>query len=100
MDKKAMEDYIIEKYQHDEKMMILVFAQWCINRDLDPMELYHAAYPSQGKKKVLEEMIELTVPKKDSEEIADETVLAVLQLFGNDSLAFVVQQIIDNQKNN
>jgi hypothetical protein len=99
MDKKEMEEFIIKKYQQDENMMILVFAQWCINHDLDPLELYQTAYPSQGRNKALEDVLELTVPKKESEEIPNETLLAVLQLFGNDDLAFVVQQIMDEQNN-
>lgn len=97
MRNKELEDYIIEKYQHDEKMMILIFAQWCINHDLNPKELYQLAYPSQLKNQALEEAMELTVPKNESDDISDETVLTVLQIFGNDDLAFIVQQEIDKR---
>ena len=97
MDKKQIEDQIIERYQNDEKMMILIFAQWCVNNDLDPVELYKTAYPDQYNNKALEESMELTVPKKESEEISDQTLLNVLQLFGNDDLAFVVQGEIDKR---
>ncbi|WP_010098166.1 hypothetical protein [Ornithinibacillus scapharcae] len=96
---KEMEDYIIEKYQKDEKLMVLIFAQWCINHELNPMELYQLAYPSQPNNQALEEAIELTVPKNESDEISDETVLSVLQIFGNDDLAFVVQQEIEKRRN-
>jgi beta-galactosidase GanA len=97
MDKKQLEEKIIENYQNDEKMMILIFAQWCINHDLDPIGLYQSAYPNQLKNHTLEETMELTVPKNEAEEISDETVLYVLQLFGNDDLAFVVQSEIEKR---
>lgn len=98
MDQKEMEEKVIESYQNDEKMMILIYAQWCINNDLEPKSLYVKAYPSQMKNNALEEALELTVPKKESEEIPDSTVLNVLQLFGNDDLAFIVQEQIDKRK--
>ncbi|MRH43685.1 hypothetical protein GH741_13490 [Aquibacillus halophilus] len=98
MSNKELEDKIIEQYQQDEKMMILVFAQWCINNDLDPFELYLEAYPTQGKNPALLEAIDLTVTKQESEDIAVESVLGVLQLFGNDDLAFVVTQQTNNNK--
>ncbi|MBP1948485.1 hypothetical protein [Virgibacillus litoralis] len=97
MDKKEVEQQVIESYQHDEKMMILIYAQWCINNDLDPKSLYEKAYPSQSKNDALREALELTVPKKESEEIPSQTVLNVLQLFGNDELAFIVQEEIDKE---
>ncbi len=98
LDRKQLEEQIIEKYQNDEKMMILIFAQWCINHELDPVELYQMAYPGQMKNHALEEAMELTVPKNEAEDISNETVLNVLQLFGNDDLAFVVQSEIDRFK--
>lgn len=94
MDKKELEQQIIENYQRDENMMILVFAQWCVNHDLDPTELYHRAYPEQAANLQLKQMIEMTVPKTESEEIPDSTLLGVLSMFGNDDLAFVVSEEI------
>lgn len=91
-ERKETEEKVIESYKHDEKMMILVYAQWCVNNDLDPTEMYGKAYPDQLKNNALREALELTVDKEESEHIPDETVLNILQLFGNDSLAFVVQQ--------
>ncbi|WP_047981009.1 hypothetical protein [Ornithinibacillus contaminans] len=91
MDKKAIEEQVIENYQNDEKMMILIFAQWCVNNGLDPEELYRDAYPGQLKNPALAEALALTVPKNEAEEISDQIVIDVLQLFGNDDLAFVVQ---------
>jgi hypothetical protein len=98
MHKKELEKRIIEQYQQDENMMILVFAQWCVNRDLDPISLYKRAYPSQQINNSLLKTIDLTVSKDESEDIADETVLNVLQLFGNDDLAFIVAEEIEKMK--
>lgn len=90
---------VIESYQNDEKMMILIYSQWCINNELDPVELYEKAYPGQLKNNALIEVIEETVPAKESAEIAEQTVLNVLQLFGNDDLAFIVQEHIEKRDN-
>lgn len=90
---------VIESYQNDEKMMILIYSQWCINNELDPVELYEKAYPGQLKNNALIEIIEETVPAKESAEITDQTVLNVLQLFGNDDLAFIVQEHIEKRDN-
>jgi hypothetical protein len=92
MDRKEMEEKIIQNYQKDEHMMILVFAQWCINNDLNPVELYRRAYPNQPNNTALDQAMELTVPKEDSEEIPFTTLLGVLSLFGNDDLGFVVTE--------
>lgn len=98
MERNEMEEKVIESYQNDEKMMILIYAQWCINNDLEPRTLYKQAYPSQMNNNPLKEALELTVSKKESDEIPDSTVLNVLQLFGNDDLAFIVQEQIDKRK--
>lgn len=94
MDEKEMENRIISNYQRDEQMMTLVFAQWCVNHSLDPAELYRRAYPDQSNNPALQQAIDLTVPKEESEEISNETLLGVLSLFGNDDLAFVVSEEI------
>ncbi|WP_046174097.1 hypothetical protein [Domibacillus indicus] len=91
---KEMEDFIVQSYQKEENMMILVFAQWCINHDLDPEALYLEAYPDQAKNQALRDALALTVPKEEAGEVPDETLLGVLSLFGNDDLAFVVTQEI------
>lgn len=90
---------VIENYQEQEKMMILIYAQWCINNDLDPVALYKKAYPNQLQNDALDEALTLTVPKKEAAVIENETVINVLQLFGNNDLAFIVQGKIDKQKN-
>ncbi|MFD0049450.1 hypothetical protein ACFVHQ_08990 [Actinomycetes bacterium NPDC127524] len=98
MNQKELEEKIIENYQGQEKMMILVFAQWCINHDLEPEEIYLRAYPNQSANPALREAIELTVPKDEAGEVSDETILGVLSLFGNDDLVFVVTEEIKKRK--
>ncbi|KHF39973.1 hypothetical protein [Halalkalibacter okhensis] len=100
MKPKDVEERIIGNFQRDEHMMILVFAQWCVNQDLNPATIYREAYPKQTTNPALQQAIELTVPKHESEEIADETLLGVLSLFGNEDLAFVVTKLIEKRKNN
>jgi hypothetical protein len=97
MNNKEIEDKIISNYQKDENMMILVFAQWCVNNDLDPAEVYKKAYPGQGNNPALQQGIDLTVPKEESEEIPDSTLLGVLSLFGNTDLAIVVSEEINKE---
>jgi hypothetical protein len=98
MNPKDMEEQIIQNYQRDEKMMILVFAQWCINHNLDPTKLYIQAYPNQTQNDALKEAIELTVPKHESEEIPTETLLGALSLFGNEDLAFIVTELMNKRE--
>jgi hypothetical protein len=99
MDKKELEEQIINNYKQDETMMVLVFAQWCVNNDLDPATVYKKAYPGEkGENEALRHAISLTVPKEESEYISPETLLGVLSLFGNDDLAFVVTEEMDMLK--
>ena len=97
MNSKEMQEKIIQNYQKDEHMMILVFAQWCVNHDLNPADLYEKAYPHQGENPALQQGIDLTVPKEESEDIPDTTLLGVLSLFGNDDLAHVVTEEINKR---
>ena len=98
MNQKQLEEKIIENYRGEENMMILVFAQWCVNHDLDPEELYLRAYPNQSANPALKEAIELTVSKEEAGEVGDQTLLGVLALFGNDELAFIVTEEINKLK--
>lgn len=100
MSKEEIEKKVIENYQNDEKMMILVYAQWCINHSVDPQSLYMEAYPEQSENKALLETMELTVPKEESESIPNDTVLNILQIFGNNDLAFLVQREIEKINKN
>ena len=86
-----MKNKVIEQYEADENMMIQIYVQWCINHDINPLELYSTAYPNQGTNEVILELIEST--EKNSTIIDTGTVLYVLQLFGNDDLAFVVSEV-------
>ena len=98
MDQKEIQEQVIENYKRDENMMILVFAQWCVNNDLNPETLYEKAYPDQINNPSLKQSIELVVPKEESEHIPDQTVIGVLSLFGNDDLAFVVSEEIEKRQ--
>ncbi|MFC0273417.1 hypothetical protein ACFFIX_18615 [Metabacillus herbersteinensis] len=98
MNNKEIEDQIIKNFQQDEQMMILVFAQWCVNNQLNPTELYSRAYPNQAANYALQQGIDLTVPKEESETIADDTLLNVLALYSNEDLAFVVTEEIEKLK--
>ncbi|KUP06374.1 hypothetical protein Q75_07460 [Bacillus coahuilensis p1.1.43] len=89
MNSKELEQKIIENYQKDENMMILIFAQWCTNHSLNPTKLYQLAYPFQETHS-LNQAISLTVPKEEAGHIATDTVINVLSLFGNDELAEIV----------
>lgn len=95
---RSRDEEVIRKYQEGEKMMILLFAQWCINHDLDPEAVYKEAYPYQAKNTELEDALELTVTKKESDHIDHETMLEVLSMYGNDDLAFVVSEYIHSRK--
>ncbi|WP_151734624.1 hypothetical protein [Paenibacillus tengchongensis] len=92
--RKTMEEQIIESYKRDEEMMILVFAQWCVNNGFDPQALYLQAYPEQEDNAALGRALALTVPKEEAGNISSDTVLGVLSLYGNDDLAFVVTEAL------
>ncbi|UQZ87625.1 hypothetical protein SK3146_06927 [Paenibacillus konkukensis] len=98
MNRNEMEEQFIRGYQRDEQMMILVFAQWCVNNGLDPVALYAEAYPDQEANEALKQAMELTVPKEEAGEVPDDTVLGVLSLYGNEELAFVVTEAIGKRK--
>ena len=90
MDQKTMTEYIIQKYQEDEQVMIQLFVQWCQNHDIDPLSLYQKAYPSQGTNETLKSTIENNEPM--DLDIDSGTLVEILQMFGNDDLAFVVSE--------
>lgn len=94
---QSVEDMVVESYRQEEDMMILVFAQWCVNEGLDPLELYRQAYPEQEQNERLLRGLELTVPKEEAGPIPDDTVLGVLSMFGNDDLAMVVSERIQEK---
>ncbi|MFD1357769.1 hypothetical protein ACFQ4X_07615 [Fictibacillus halophilus] len=85
---------VISNYQKDEGMMIIIYAQWCVNNGLDPKAVYLKAYPDQGNNEYVMHMLEQTVTKEEAEDIANETLMQVLSLFGNEDLAFIVSKEI------
>ncbi|MDR4433563.1 hypothetical protein [Bacillus tequilensis] len=92
------EKQLAEAYERDENMMILVFAQWCVNHDLDPLELYGKAYPQQKLNESLKKtMDDLVVPKHEAEHIPDQAVIGVLEMFGNTDLAQAVHEAISER---
>lgn len=93
-----MSQRVIELYKEDEKAMILVYAQWCINEGYDPLKLYKRAYPDQVKNEVLMDILDDTVSKDESEYIPYETLIQMLQVFGNVDLAFVIQEEMEKRE--
>lgn len=91
-----MTDKIIQQYQDDEHIMIQLFATWCANHQLDALALYAQAYPQQEKNIPLIKAVEEI--ERDTINVDTETVLNVLQLFGNEDLAFVVSQESEKMK--
>jgi len=86
-----MKNRVIEQYEADENIMIQIYVQWCVNHGIDPLDLYGKAYPEQPTNGTVLELIEIT--EKDATDVDTETVLYVLQLFGNDDLAFFVSEV-------
>lgn len=94
MDFKNIEEQVIQKYQEDEQLMIRLFVQWCANHQLEPHELYKRAYPNQQENVAMKNIIE-QADAEDDINIDNETMLDVLQLFGNEDLAFIVADEIE-----
>lgn len=93
MENENREEFIIKKYQEDERTMIQLFVQWALNHQLDPRALYKKAYPGQLENAALSQAMEDSDMEKI--EIGHETVMEVLQMFGNDDLAFIVAEEIE-----
>lgn len=94
MENNTSEEFIIKKYQEDEQVMVQLFVAWCLNHNLDPQLLYSKAYPEQ----VVNESLQKTIKEMDDIdplEIGNETLMDILQMFGNDELAFVVSDEIE-----
>ena len=89
MEFKNIDEQVIQKYKDDETVMVRLFVQWCSNNNLDPFRLYRIAYPAQEVNSLLQEVIE-SDDGFDDLNIDNEMMLDVLQMFGNDDLAFVV----------
>jgi hypothetical protein len=92
MDYENRDELIIKKYQQDEKTMIQLYVQWCLNHGIDPVSLYQQAYPGQARNEVLVQEVEEA--GREGMEISNEAILEILQMFGNDDLAFAVSEEI------
>ncbi len=82
-------EQIIQKYSEDEQIMIRLYIHWCKSHQLDPVQLYSRAYPEQLENLALKELLN----EADEEQqitVDNETMIEVLQMFGNDDLAFVL----------
>nr|WP_276531268.1 hypothetical protein [Fictibacillus nanhaiensis] len=76
-------------------MMIIIYAQWCVNNGLDPKAVYLNAYPGQANNEYVMHMLEQTVTHEEAEPISNEMLLQVLSLFGNEDLAYAVSKEIE-----
>ncbi|TQR16214.1 hypothetical protein FG384_19040 [Psychrobacillus vulpis] len=70
--------------------MIQLYIQWCFNNNLNAVALYNQAYPQQETNIPLLNAVEEM--ENNHLEVDTETLLNVLQLFGNEDLALVVSQ--------
>ncbi|MHA6259719.1 hypothetical protein ACXYMX_07345 [Sporosarcina sp. CAU 1771] len=95
MEYKSIEEQVIQKYQEDEQIMIQLFIKWCFNHELDPIMLYKKAYPEQLKNPALLKALE-EFDTNEQMDITNETILDILQMFGNDDLAFIVSDEIEH----
>lgn len=95
MDRAEQMRRVIEQYQQDEETMVRLFVKWCFANEADPVALYTKAYPGQPKN----EALAFAIAEDDGEplEISDSTMLELLQLFGNDDLAFVLAEESDKK---
>ncbi len=99
MDQQSIQDFIIQKYQDEERTMVHIFVEWCRNHKLDPHMIYHLAYPEQEENLILTEIIN-ELDDQAPVHIPNETLLEILQVFGNNDLAFVVAEFISKSSEN
>ncbi|WP_033542998.1 hypothetical protein [Planococcus sp. CAU13] len=90
MEYENREEYIIKKYQQDEATMVQLFVNWSLSNELDPLALYQRAYPGQSANEALGKALEEADPSE--RDISGDMLLDILQMFGNDDLAFVVSE--------
>lgn len=97
LNQQSIQDFIIQKYQDEEKTMVHLFVEWCRAHEYDPHTIYHTAYPEQGENPILSEIYKELQDQKPLH-IQTDTLLNVLQIFGNDELAFVITELIEKYK--
>lgn len=94
MDPKQLQEFIIKKYQDEERTMVHLFIEWCREHKHDPHTVYQLAYPDQPENAIVTELMK-ELSEQAPIHIPDHTLLEVLQLFGNDELAFVITELIE-----
>lgn len=92
----SIDEQIIKKYKEEERLMVRLFVQWCSNYKLDAHKLYNKAYPNQQKNPLLQSVLD-DITEDEEFEMDNETMLDVLQMFGNFDLAFIVSEEIAKQ---
>lgn len=80
---------IIARYQQDEQTMIRLFIDWCRQYDIDPVQIYTVAYPTQPQNDLLQALM-VEAEQASPLDVPTATLLDALQLFGNEELAFVI----------
>lgn len=96
MNPSEREAFIIQKYKQEETLMILLYAQWCINHELDPEMIYEKAYPHQPKNQQLLDAIDQTLPKAEADPVPLSSLLEVLSWFEQNELAFYVSEVANH----
>lgn len=94
LDSKQLQEFIIKKYQDEEKTMVHLFIEWCREQEHNPHKVYQLAYPEQPENPIIKELMK-ELSEQEPLHIPDHTLLEVLQLFGNDELAFVITELIE-----
>ena len=94
MDFKNIDEQVIQKYQQDEQLMIRLFVQWCANNEVGSPRVIQTCI-SKATRKCHHEENHRRSRSEDDIDIDNETMLDVLQLFGNEDLAFIVADEIE-----
>src|SRR5690625_6855763 len=87
---KTVDERVIENYQKDKQMMILIFAQWCVKNEVDANALYKRAYPEQASNQLLANIFKETLEAGKSDQVDDTTVFSVLGRIGIHDVEFEV----------
>lgn len=94
MDRQQLQELIMKKYQDEERTMVHFFVEWCREHNYDPHSIYKMAYPNQPENPILSEIM-ATLNGQEPLHIPDNTLLEVLQVFGNDELTFVIADLVE-----
>ncbi len=97
MNPKQLQEFIIQKYQDEERTMVHFFIEWCREHQHNSHEVYQLAYPNQPENPIISEL-SAELNEQAPLHIPTDTLLEVLQVFGNDELAFVISELIAQAK--